>query len=122
MKKQRKLLWCHACTVAPGVSPRHALPPSCRYYSRGFFCSPVLTGLDGYPSKALGQKIKGTIWGLSTLLTSLFDWPLRRLTRGVVAGRTLPVRSATQTYDAKLAAELWDASAELAKLPARPDV
>lgn len=62
------------------------------------------------------------MWGISTLVTSLFDWPLRNISGGLLASRTMPVRSATQSYDAKLAAELWDASAELAKLPAQPQL
>ena len=40
----------------------------------------------------------------------------------MLGGATRPVRSATQSYDAKLAAELWDASAEIAGVPAQPAV
>ncbi|KXZ55707.1 hypothetical protein GPECTOR_2g1257 [Gonium pectorale] len=92
-----------------------------RYYSRGLFCSPLLCNLDGYPGKGM-KKVKSTIWGISTLFTSLWDWPLRKLSRGLLASKCKPVRSATQTYDAKLAAELWEASAEFAKLPPQPQV
>ncbi|GLC47990.1 hypothetical protein PLESTB_000047100 [Pleodorina starrii] len=95
-----------------------------RYYSRGLFCSPLLCNLDGYRGKGFsaGQKAKGLIWGLSTVFTSLWDWPLRKLTGGRLGSRCKAVRSATQSYDAKLASELWDVSAELAKLPAQPQL
>ncbi|PNW72029.1 hypothetical protein CHLRE_16g685400v5 [Chlamydomonas reinhardtii] len=95
-----------------------------RYYSRGLFTAPTLCNLDGYTGKGFGtgQQIKGTLWGLSTLFTSLWDWPLRKLSGGMLGGATRPVRSATQSYDAKLAAELWDASAEIAGVPAQPAV
>ncbi|EFJ49458.1 hypothetical protein VOLCADRAFT_104328 [Volvox carteri f. nagariensis] len=95
-----------------------------RYYSRGLFCSPLLCKLDGYRGKGFraGQNFKGLIWGLSTVVTSLWDWPLRKLSGNRLANRCKPVRSATQTYDAKLAAELWEVSAELAKLPPQPQV
>ncbi|KAG2501756.1 hypothetical protein HYH03_000256 [Edaphochlamys debaryana] len=95
-----------------------------RYYSRGLFTSPLLCNLDGYRGKGFssGQQAKGLVWGLSTLFTSLWDWPLRKLSGGLLASTTKPVRSATQTYDAKLAAELWEASAEVAKLPVAPQV
>ncbi|GIL92709.1 hypothetical protein Vretimale_19417 [Volvox reticuliferus] len=95
-----------------------------RYYSRGLFCSPLLCKLDGYRGKAFGtaQNIKGTIWGISTVVISLLDWPLRKISGGLLARTCKPVRSATQTYDTKLASELWDASADLAKLPKEPQL
>lgn len=96
----------------------------CRYYARGIFAGPAMTKLDGYRGKAYGtaQTIKGYLWGATTLLTSFMDWPLRRMSGGKVAATTYAVRSATQTYDRTLSRELWDASAELAKLPASPQV
>ncbi len=74
------------------------------------------------PARAHAVQVKGFVWGISTLVTSLFDWPLRNISGGLLASRTMPVRSSTQSYDANLAAELWDASAELAKLPAQPQL
>lgn len=95
-----------------------------RYYARGIFAGPAMTQLDGYRGKAygVGQTLKGYVWGVSTLITSFLDWPLRRFSGGKLASGTYAVRSATQTYDRALARELWDASAELAKLPAAPQL
>lgn len=45
-----------------------------------------------------------------------------RLTGGALCSAIKSVRSATQSYDEKLAAELWDESAEFADLPKAPKV
>lgn len=39
---------------------------------------------------------------------------------GAIAGRTQLVRSSRASYDERLAAQLWDASADMAKLPRSP--
>jgi hypothetical protein len=41
------------------------------------------------------QHLQGIVWGLSALTSSLLDWPLRNISRGVLAGVTRPVRSST---------------------------
>ena len=50
----------------------------CRYYSRGAFTGPLLCRLDGAPGRSLGSKIAANLWGLSTVLHSLADYPLRK--------------------------------------------
>ena len=57
------------------------------------------------------------MWGISSLFLSLLDWPLRNLSGGKLFSTTKPVRSSKTSYDKKLGAALWDASAQLAKLP-----
>ena len=46
----------------------------------------------------------------------------RRLSGGWLGSATKLVRSSSQSYDKKLAAELWDASAEFAGLPKAPQI
>ncbi|KAL6750425.1 hypothetical protein V8C86DRAFT_2813036 [Haematococcus lacustris] len=96
------------------VSPADDL----RYYSRGLFNNPIITNWDGFRGKGTSwlQHIKGIIWGLTALQSSLLDWPLRKLTRGVLASGCRPVRSSTLSYDPTIAAQLWDVAAETAKV------
>uniref|UniRef100_A0A7S0RWZ8 Uncharacterized protein n=1 Tax=Chlamydomonas leiostraca TaxID=1034604 RepID=A0A7S0RWZ8_9CHLO len=93
-----------------------------RYYSRGLFNHPIITGLDGLRGKGTswGQHLAGVVWGLTALSCSLVDWPLRKISGGKLFGSTKRVRSSTGSYNAKLAAELWDVSAELIKMPKEP--
>jgi len=95
-----------------------------RYYSRGLFNHPIITGLDGLRGKGTswGQHLAGVVWGLTALSCSLVDWPLRKISGGKLFGSTKRVRSSTGSYNAKLAAELWDVSAELIKMPKEPQV
>ena len=58
-----------------------------------------------------------TVWGLSSVVLSMWDWPLRRMSGGLLASATLPVKSSPQSYNTKLAEELWDVSADKAKVP-----
>mmetsp|Transcript_24448 Transcript_24448/g.53399 ORF Transcript_24448/g.53399 Transcript_24448/m.53399 type:complete len:355 (+) Transcript_24448:113-1177(+) len=120
----------HAATVPwdkerKVVHGRPALPAEdLRYYSRGLFNHPFLTNGNGYRGKEVGlvQKVVGTIWGVNTLLCGFFDYPLRKLTGGALFSTTKPVRSAKQSYDTKLAEELWNESAEIAKVPRTPAI
>jgi hypothetical protein len=66
---------------------------------------------------------QGDIWGLSTVVLSFLDWPLRRAFPGVAAlSQARPCKPGTHAYDEKVAAEIWDVSAEFAGLPKAPQV
>lgn len=54
------------------------------------------------------------------MLTILF--PACRLTGGMLGSATKLVQSSKCSHDEKLAAELWDVSAEFAKLPKEPKI
>jgi hypothetical protein len=116
----RSLCSLHAqlkpCPCSPPVrgSSRAGRTDPHRYLVTSTTNTPTRTAL---PCPRAPPKVLYWVWALATLINSLIDWPLRRLSGGLLASRTLPVRSATQSYDAKLAAELWDASSELAGLP-----
>lgn len=60
--------------------------------------------------------LKHLFWLLCALLVGVLDWPLRRLTAGRLPGVRL-ARSSLLSYDAQLAAALWDASADAAGVP-----
>lgn len=114
----------HAATVDWAVDKDPKNKEDLRYYSRGMFNNPLITNLDGYRGKGTswGQHISGTVWALSAVSCSLVDWPLRNVSGGRLLGSTQRVRSSTASYDTKLASDLWDVSAELAKLPKDPQV
>lgn len=90
-----------------------------RYYARGLFTSPILCKLDGMRGKGWGfkQNCVGTFWGVTAVVYGFLDWPIRSLSKFKLASKTKAVRSSTQSYDQKLAKELWDVSADVAKLP-----
>ncbi|MEW5307215.1 MAG: hypothetical protein WDW36_009623 [Sanguina aurantia] len=90
-----------------------------RYYARGLFTSPILCKLDGMRGKGWGfkQNCVGTFWGVTAVVYGFLDWPVRSLSSFKLASQTKAVRSSTQSYDQKLATELWDVSADVAKLP-----
>lgn len=85
------------------------------FFARGLFASRLVTynwestGVMGYLG-SLGHK------GV-TFCLSLLDYPLRRLSGNRVQATTHNVESAGQSYDAALARELWDATAEIVDLP-----
>lgn len=110
----------HAATV-PWEKERRVTPAAedLRYYSRGLFCHPMVTNLQGLRGKHQGvmQNIEGYIWSINSVIISLLDWPLRRLSGGNLFSKTVPVRSSKSSYDKKAARELWEASAKLAKVP-----
>jgi hypothetical protein len=95
-----------------------------RYYSRGLFCSPIITHLQGLRGKhySVLQNIEGTVWGLGSVFISFMDWPLRYLTGSLLFSKTMPVKSSAASYNKKIAKELWDVSADIVKLPREPQV
>eukprot|EP00798_Chlamydomonas_sp_ICE-L_P023279 gene23279-30512_t len=68
------------------------------------------------------SAVTSKLWGVSTALISMVDWPIRRLTGGWGLSSTYPVRSSTASYDKRIAADLWKESALIAKLPETPAV
>lgn len=87
-----------------------------RYYSRGAFCWPLLTHLEGTPPKGLGY-IRYGIWGVHALLASSLDYPVRRATGGLLCGRTRAVRPARLATSPRLGKDLWETCAEFAGVP-----
>lgn len=85
------------------------------FFARGLFASRLVTynwespGLMGY---------LGSIGHMGvTFCLSLIDYPLRRVSNNRVQAATHNVESAGQSYDAALARELWDATADIVGLP-----
>mmetsp|Transcript_69537 Transcript_69537/g.220143 ORF Transcript_69537/g.220143 Transcript_69537/m.220143 type:complete len:112 (+) Transcript_69537:883-1218(+) len=96
---------------APGPTDKSGA----RFYARGLFASPVITWygekLGAGHKREFLDNIKFGMWGIFALGASLLDWPIRRFSGKRFAARTYPVRSAQQSYDEAMAAELWDKSA-----------
>jgi hypothetical protein len=46
----------------------------------------------------------------------------RKWSGGLLLSKTYACKSSAPTYDEKIAADLWDVSAEFAKVPAKPQV
>lgn len=183
-------------TAGLGSQPCPAYPAACccccparRYYARGVFAWPIIANSSSwtYGGKAGAAKLKGQLYGVSSGVLSLIDWPLRcgvggracgcfacvrvcrvggptrhnctgggtpgratpcaspehrpsprapntgrppplprlvyrHLTGGAIMSKTCAVRSSGPSYDEKIAADLWDVSAEFAKLPKAPKV
>lgn len=86
-----------------------------RYYSRGLFCSPLLTNMQGVATKSVLSKVTCMIWEINALVCGFLDWPVRKFTG--LGSKCIPVRSSSASYDKKIAADLWNASADIAKVP-----
>jgi hypothetical protein len=93
-----------------------------RYYARGVFTWPTVCNDWAIGGKSAVAQLKAKLWGGGTVALSFLDWPLRRWTGGRVAGSSAACKPGTHAYDARMAADLWDVSAEFAKLPAKPQV
>jgi len=104
-----------------GKKPK-ALQPheDLRYYARGVFTWPTVCSDWAVGGKSAGAQLKAKLWGGATVALSFLDWPLRRWTGGKVAGSSAACKPGTHAYDARMAADLWDVSAEFAKVPAKP--
>ncbi|KAL4459095.1 hypothetical protein ABPG75_013960 [Micractinium tetrahymenae] len=110
-----------------GRRRRHAAhaAPDLRFYARGLFASPAVTSWRGTPqdpAPGLLDRVRGALWGGTAVVASLLDHPLRRITGGRLNSSTRPVPSAPLSYDASLAAQLWDLSADAAGLPREPQI
>jgi WW domain-containing oxidoreductase len=114
-----------------------------RFYARGMFASPFITNTGNlfqrhttgskYPPSStpdtnklswspptLFDKARRAAWAASTVIHSLLDWPLRRVSGGRIAAKTVVVPSAPMSYDTKVAADLWDVSARYVGVPSQP--
>jgi hypothetical protein len=100
----------------PAVAPHEDL----RYYARGVFTWPTVCNDWAIGGGSAAAQAKAKLWGAGTVALSFLDWPLRRWTGGRVAGKSAACRPGTHAYDARVAADLWDVSAEFAKVPAKP--
>ncbi len=59
-----------------------------RFYARGLFASPAVTSWRGTPqdpSAGLLDRLRGALWGGTTIVASLLDFPLRRITGAPLA-------------------------------------
>ncbi|PSC74044.1 short-chain dehydrogenase [Micractinium conductrix] len=102
-------------------SARAQALPDLRFYARGLFASPAVTSWRGVPRRRdTLDKIRSRLWGLTALAASLLDWPLRNLSGGRLLSTTRVVPAAPLAYDANLAAQLWDLSADATQVPRQP--
>ena len=97
-----------------------------RFYARGLFASSFVakcapgnrgggTGVGG-ALRECGWNAQLGLWGLGTLACSLLDWPVRRCSKGAMAGATAEVPSSPSSYNTQLAIELWDEAEKAAGL------
>lgn len=68
------------------------------------------------------SESQGDLWGLSTVVLSFLDWPLRKTFGGKCLTQTRACKPGRHAYDDKVASELWDVSAEFAELPKQPQL
>ena len=75
------------------------LPWLLQHYARGLFASPFVTQLRGTPQPpahpgqllhGVGDTLRGALWGLSTLVHSCLDWPVRNLSGEDTRGQAAP--------------------------------
>lgn len=115
-----------------------------RYYARGLFAWPGVTLVGQQPTHVPGtshtdslattvsskstrtfshkadilfRKMQLSLSGMSVLLHSAVDWPLRRISGQHVAAKTVPVAASPSAYDMDLSKALWEVSADAVGLP-----
>lgn len=100
----------------------HGHSEDLRFYARGLFASPLVTRTRGVPQNrsCIPDRIRELAWGASTVVHSLLDWPIRKLTHMKVGSKTVIVPSAPLSYDKDVAASLWNASSDAVGLPHEP--
>ena len=103
-----------------GKPARLAPHEDLRYYARGVFTWPTVCNDWAVGGKSAGAQLKAKLWGGATVALSFLDWPMRRWTGGRLAGKSAACKPGTHAYDARVASDLWEVSAEFAKLPAKP--
>ena len=93
-----------------------------RFYARGLFASDAVAFRgpgdvrDATSRLARARWVaRCALWGFATLACSLADWPLRRFTRGAVAGKVAEVPASEATYDEAIAEALWNEAAKAAR-------
>lgn len=114
----------HAATMAwdkptffggPRGQPAKDPSEDFRFFARGLFASPTITWYSGARG-FLGHVEKG-VFGIGTIVQSMIDYPLRALTGSMLNAGTFVVPSSKQSYDRKLAEDLWNASCSVLGLP-----
>ncbi|KAL3134898.1 hypothetical protein ABBQ32_007864 [Trebouxia sp. C0010 RCD-2024] len=93
-------------------------PTTLRFYARGLFTSPLLTGIS-WQSAAINKPLF-MLWRVVLSVHGMIDYPVRHLSGGLLASQTRLVPSSMQSYDQQLAADLWDLSADTAKVSSQP--
>ncbi|KAG7668633.1 hypothetical protein Ndes2526B_g03742 [Nannochloris sp. 'desiccata'] len=95
-----------------------------RFYARGMFSWPTITSFRGMvnPKKerSVFEKIREGAYGLTALVHSAADWPVRKLSGGALVAETRLVPAAPLCYNRELAKKLWEVSCEAANLPLMP--
>ena len=93
-----------------------------RFYARGLFASYAVAfrgpgdARDATSRFARARWVaRCALWGFATLACSLADWPLRRFTRGAVAGKVAEVPASEATYDEAIAEALWNEAGKAAR-------
>jgi NAD(P)-dependent dehydrogenase (short-subunit alcohol dehydrogenase family) len=93
-----------------------------RFYARGLFASDAVAfggpgdARDATSRFARARRVaRFALWGVATLACSLADWPLRRFTRGAVAGKVAEVPASEATYDEAIAEALWNEAGKAAR-------
>ncbi|KAK9820704.1 hypothetical protein WJX74_009939 [Apatococcus lobatus] len=94
--------------------PRHQL----KYWARGLFASPLLAWYT--PTGGLPGIAADGVFSATALLHSFLDWPIRRLSGGKIASRTVAVRSQPQSYNESLARDLWNLSSDAVHISREP--
>ncbi|OAE27912.1 hypothetical protein AXG93_3309s1080 [Marchantia polymorpha subsp. ruderalis] len=77
-----------------------------RFFARGVFASPLITSS---PPRVLELPV-----ALATLFGSLIDWPVRRLTGGLIWGKVKEVAGPKFSYDRDFSSRLWKHAATVA--------
>ncbi len=97
-----------------------------RFYARGMFAWPTITSLRGVVNakkeRSIFEKFRQGVYGLTALVHSSADWPIRRLSGGRLNAETRPVPAAPLVYDRELSRKLWEVSCEAVNLPLMPVV
>lgn len=89
-----------------------------RFYARGLFTSALLTNIN-WQSASVNKPIF-LLWRTILSIHGVIDYPVRHLSGGLLASKTVQVPSSVQSYDEQLASALWNLSADTAKLSRQP--
>ncbi|GAB4816237.1 hypothetical protein N2152v2_003283 [Parachlorella kessleri] len=118
---------------ADGYQAAEASAADPRYLAPEAFTTPLLTGWynpegnhgwlgrlllkrDIHASSLMGTLKQG-VWIALAFAVAGVDWPVRQLSKGKLFSEVVQVESSPLTYDAQLASQLWNASADVAGIP-----
>lgn len=88
----------------PGKNVQEARFPDFRFYARGAFSWRTLTNVPDTPK-----------W--NGFLHATIDWPIRKLSGGIIASKTVPVQANLAAYSIEITEKLYKASAKFLGLP-----